>query len=88
MASQSAFCGWFSGFGAHRRLPAEYRQLEQRVDALKDVHVKLLKITKVYETEAVSGLCRCCVLFVQLGTTVSNPTANPSTTTPLTWLRT
>lgn len=36
------------------RLPAEYKQLEARVDALRDVHVKLLKITKVYETESVS----------------------------------
>ncbi|KLT43590.1 hypothetical protein CC85DRAFT_307504 [Cutaneotrichosporon oleaginosum] len=33
-------------------LPAEYKALEARVDALKDVHQKLLKITKVYETEA------------------------------------
>ncbi|KAL1410573.1 BAR domain-containing protein [Vanrija albida] len=33
-------------------LPAEYKQLEARVDALRDVHVKLLKITKVYETES------------------------------------
>ncbi|BEJ14668.1 hypothetical protein CspHIS471_0404350 [Cutaneotrichosporon sp. HIS471] len=33
-------------------LPAEYKALESRVDALKDVHQKLLKITKVYETEA------------------------------------
>lgn len=36
------------------RLPAEYKTLEARVDALKDVHQKLLKITKVYETESVS----------------------------------
>ncbi|RSH77064.1 uncharacterized protein EHS24_003689 [Apiotrichum porosum] len=33
-------------------LPAEYKTLEARVDALKDVHQKLLKITKVYETES------------------------------------
>ncbi|GMK58665.1 hypothetical protein CspeluHIS016_0601070 [Cutaneotrichosporon spelunceum] len=33
-------------------LPAEYKALESRVDALKDVHQKLLKITKVYENEA------------------------------------
>ncbi|ORY32297.1 BAR domain-containing family protein [Naematelia encephala] len=33
-------------------LPAEYKQLEARVDALKDVHTKLLKITKVHETES------------------------------------
>ncbi|BEI83848.1 hypothetical protein CcaverHIS002_0404520 [Cutaneotrichosporon cavernicola] len=33
-------------------LPAEYKALESRVDALKDVHQKLLKITKVYETES------------------------------------
>ncbi|OCF33346.1 cytoplasmic protein [Kwoniella heveanensis CBS 569] len=32
-------------------LPAEYKQLEARVDALKDVHQKLLKITKVHERE-------------------------------------
>lgn len=39
---------------ALHRLPAEYKQLEARVDALRDVHLKLLKITKVHETESVS----------------------------------
>jgi hypothetical protein len=38
------------------RLPAEYKQLEGRVDALRDVHQKLLKITKVHESESVSTL--------------------------------
>ncbi|TYJ51856.1 hypothetical protein B9479_007548 [Cryptococcus floricola] len=33
-------------------LPAEYRQLEARVDALKEVHQKLLRITKVHERES------------------------------------
>ncbi|OWZ54172.1 cytoplasmic protein [Cryptococcus neoformans c45] len=33
-------------------LPAEYRQLEARVDALRDVHNKMLKITKVHERES------------------------------------
>ncbi|EIW72601.1 cytoplasmic protein [Tremella mesenterica] len=33
-------------------LPAEYKQLESRVDALRDVHTKFLKVTKVYETES------------------------------------
>ncbi|KAK1926821.1 putative cytoplasm protein [Papiliotrema laurentii] len=33
-------------------LPAEYKALEARVDALRDVHQKLLKITKVHETES------------------------------------
>ncbi|KAI9635300.1 putative cytoplasm protein [Dioszegia hungarica] len=33
-------------------LPVEYRQLESRVDALKDVHQRLLKVTKVHETES------------------------------------
>ncbi|KAK4686282.1 hypothetical protein P7C73_g3846, partial [Tremellales sp. Uapishka_1] len=33
-------------------LPAEYKQLEARVDALKTVHQQLLKITKVHETES------------------------------------
>lgn len=37
-----------------RRLPAEYKALEQRVDGLRDVHQSLLKITRVHETEAVS----------------------------------
>ncbi|KAK6992203.1 BAR domain-containing family protein [Favolaschia claudopus] len=32
-------------------LPQEYKDLEARVDALKDAHVALLKITNVYETE-------------------------------------
>ena len=35
------------------RLPTEYKQLESRVDALRDVHTKLLKVTKVHETESV-----------------------------------
>ncbi|CAD6565670.1 MAG: hypothetical protein TREMPRED_001632 [Tremellales sp. Tagirdzhanova-0007] len=34
------------------RLPAEYKQLEARVDALKDTHQRILKITKVHETES------------------------------------
>ncbi|KIR67766.1 cytoplasmic protein [Cryptococcus bacillisporus CA1873] len=33
-------------------LPAEYKQLEARVDALRDVHNKMLKITKVHERES------------------------------------
>ncbi|WRT64137.1 uncharacterized protein IL334_001066 [Kwoniella shivajii] len=33
-------------------LPAEYKALESRVDALKDVHQKLLRITKVHEKES------------------------------------
>ncbi|KAJ7623221.1 BAR domain-containing family protein [Roridomyces roridus] len=33
-------------------LPQEYRDLEARVDALKDAHVALLKITGVFETES------------------------------------
>ncbi|KAJ7066606.1 BAR domain-containing family protein [Mycena amicta] len=33
-------------------LPQEYRDLEARVDALKQAHLALLKITAVYETEA------------------------------------
>lgn len=36
------------------RLPAEYKTLEARVDALREVHTKLLKITKAYESESVS----------------------------------
>jgi hypothetical protein len=40
------------------RLPVEYKQLEARVDALRDVHTRLLKITKVHETESVSRLLR------------------------------
>ncbi|TFY73569.1 hypothetical protein EWM64_g10442, partial [Hericium alpestre] len=33
-------------------LPQEYKDLEARVDALRQTHLALLKITKVYETEA------------------------------------
>ncbi|KAJ7043591.1 BAR domain-containing family protein [Mycena alexandri] len=33
-------------------LPQEYRDLEARVDALKEAHLSLLKITSVYETES------------------------------------
>ncbi|KAF7317733.1 Cytoplasmic protein [Mycena kentingensis (nom. inval.)] len=33
-------------------LPQEYKDLENRVDALRQAHLTLLKITKVYESEA------------------------------------
>ncbi|KAF5378908.1 hypothetical protein D9757_008705 [Collybiopsis confluens] len=33
-------------------LPQEYRDLEARVDALRNAHLAMLKITKVYESEA------------------------------------
>ncbi|KAK7036674.1 BAR domain-containing protein [Paramarasmius palmivorus] len=33
-------------------LPQEYKDLEARVDALRSVHYSMLKITKVYESEA------------------------------------
>ncbi|KAE9390073.1 hypothetical protein BT96DRAFT_946413 [Gymnopus androsaceus JB14] len=33
-------------------LPQEYKDLEARVDALRNAHLAMLKITKVYETEA------------------------------------
>ncbi len=38
-----------------RRLAGRVQTLEARVDALKDVHTKLLKITKVHESESVSA---------------------------------
>lgn len=58
-------------FVADRRLPIEYKQLEARVDALKDVHQKMLKITKVYETETVS--CAACSLSVILNGDLRTP---------------
>ncbi|TFY57462.1 hypothetical protein EVG20_g8537 [Dentipellis fragilis] len=33
-------------------LPQEYKALEERVDALRQTHLAILKITRVYETEA------------------------------------
>ncbi|KDQ52559.1 hypothetical protein JAAARDRAFT_40171 [Jaapia argillacea MUCL 33604] len=33
-------------------LPQEYKDLEARVDALRQTHIAILKITKVYETES------------------------------------
>ncbi|ORX35932.1 BAR domain-containing family protein [Kockovaella imperatae] len=33
-------------------LPAEYKQLEARVDGLRELHQKILKIAKVHETES------------------------------------
>lgn len=36
-------------------LPAEYKALEARVDALYNVHKSLVRIGKVYETESVRG---------------------------------
>lgn len=76
---------------SNSRLPADYRQLELRVDALRDVHVKLLKITKVYETESVSVAVYAedwPQVTMDLPALLFGTPADISTTTPLTSPRT
>ncbi len=64
LTSSSSLSPIFSA-SRHDRLPAEYKQLEARVDALKDTHQRILKITKVHETESVScrSICRTVYRF-------------------------
>ncbi|KAK9760394.1 BAR domain-containing protein, partial [Basidiobolus ranarum] len=34
------------------QLPAEYLELEKKVDAIRNLHLSMLKISKVYSTES------------------------------------
>ncbi|KAH8078981.1 putative cytoplasm protein [Filobasidium floriforme] len=52
-------------------LPAEYKALEARVDALNDLHKGMLKITKVHETESYDYPTQITESMSELGQTVS-----------------
>jgi len=51
-------------------LPQEYKDLENRVDALRAAHVTLLKITKVYETESYDYPVQIQESVVELGSSI------------------
>jgi len=64
------------------RLPAEYKQLEARVDALQGVHQKLLKVSKVHETESVSWRSPDSAVKLTISTTTHPILPSPSRTCP------
>ncbi|VDC00442.1 unnamed protein product [Peniophora sp. CBMAI 1063] len=51
-------------------LPQEYKDLEARVDALRQAHVFLLKVGKVYENEAYDYPTQVNETVAELGTTI------------------
>ncbi|KAI0076639.1 hypothetical protein K474DRAFT_1644560 [Panus rudis PR-1116 ss-1] len=53
-------------------LPQEYRDLEARVDALRQAHLSLLKITRVYETETYDYPTQIQESLTELGTTIGH----------------
>ncbi|KAI0319466.1 BAR domain-containing family protein [Amylostereum chailletii] len=57
-------------------LPQEYKDLEARVDALRQTHVSLLKITKVYETESYDYPTQIQESITELGTTIGQGITN------------
>lgn len=50
----------FGGADDITELPEEYRQLEQRVDALKSAHAALVRTAKTYEQEGYDYPVRGC----------------------------
>ncbi|KAI0695688.1 BAR domain-containing family protein [Cerioporus squamosus] len=57
-------------------LPQEYRDLEARVDSLRTVHLALLKVTKVYETETYDYPTQIQESITELGTTIGHGITN------------
>ncbi|KAI0084397.1 BAR domain-containing family protein [Irpex rosettiformis] len=57
-------------------LPQEYKDLEARVDALRDAHLALLKITKVYHTETYDYPTAIQESISELGTTIGQGITN------------
>ncbi|SPO32529.1 related to BAR domain protein [Ustilago trichophora] len=53
-------------------LPQEYKDLERRVDALKNVHTGLIKVAKVYETESYDYPTQLQESITQLSATVGH----------------
>ncbi|KAF9819260.1 hypothetical protein IEO21_02299 [Rhodonia placenta] len=57
-------------------LPQEYKDLEERVDNLRQVHLMLLKVTKVYETETYDYPTQIQESITELGTTIGQGITN------------
>jgi len=57
-------------------LPQEYKDLEARVDTLRHVHLTLLKVTKVYETETYDYPTQIQESLSELGTTIGHGLTN------------
>jgi hypothetical protein len=57
-------------------LPQEYKDLEARVDALRQAHLSLLKITKVYEAETYDYPTAVQESITELGTTIGHGITN------------
>lgn len=57
-------------------LPQEYKDLESRVDALRQTHLALLKITKVYESEAYDYPTQIQESISEIGTTIGHGITN------------
>ncbi|KAH9946565.1 BAR domain-containing family protein [Amylocystis lapponica] len=57
-------------------LPQEYKDLEARVDTLRQVHLTLLKVTKVYETETYDYPTQIQESITELGTTIGHGITN------------
>ncbi|OBZ73201.1 Protein GVP36 [Grifola frondosa] len=53
-------------------LPQEYKDLEARVDSLRQAHLALLKVTKVYETETYDYPTQIQESISELGTTIGH----------------
>ncbi|EWC46300.1 hypothetical protein DRE_04471 [Drechslerella stenobrocha 248] len=52
LAEADIFLKWNGGTAEKTQLPADYRELEARVDALQKVHAKMLGVTTQYANEA------------------------------------
>ncbi|KIY44709.1 hypothetical protein FISHEDRAFT_77330 [Fistulina hepatica ATCC 64428] len=57
-------------------LPQEYKDLEARVDALRDAHLAMLKITKVYESESYDYPTQIQESIAELSTTIGTGIQN------------
>ncbi|KZT67550.1 hypothetical protein DAEQUDRAFT_767108 [Daedalea quercina L-15889] len=57
-------------------LPQEYKDLEARVDNLRQVHLILLKVTKVYENETYDYPTQIQESITELGTTIGQGLTN------------
>ncbi|KAI0059270.1 hypothetical protein BV25DRAFT_1860902 [Artomyces pyxidatus] len=57
-------------------LPQEYKDLEARVDALRQTHLSLLKITKVFENESYDYPTQIQESITELGTTIGHGITN------------
>jgi len=64
-------------------LPQEYKDLEAQVDALRNAHLSMLKITKVYDTEAYDYPVQIQESLSEFSSTIQNFAATNLKGTPL-----